>query len=51
MGVNNGNSGITDYNFGFEVEVLKSLIGYTVGGYKFFITMQDDIVTSVLSLN
>jgi gliding motility-associated-like protein len=43
MGVNNGNSGIGDYNLGFEVEVLKSLIGYTVGDIKFFaLTMQDD---------
>ncbi|MFE3869557.1 gliding motility-associated C-terminal domain-containing protein [Flavobacterium sp. LS2P90] len=47
MGVNNGNSGIADYNLGFEVEVLKSLIGYTVGDIKFFaLTMQDDIVTN-----
>ena len=43
MGINNGNSGIGDYNLGFEVEVLKSLIGYTVGDIKFFaLTMQDD---------
>jgi gliding motility-associated-like protein len=43
MGVDNGNSGIDDYNLGFEVEVLKSLIGYTVGDIKFFaLTMQDD---------
>jgi hypothetical protein len=27
MGVDNGNSGIADYNLGFEVEVLKSLMG------------------------
>jgi hypothetical protein len=37
MGVDNGNSGIADYNLGFEVEVLKSLIGYTVGDIKFFL--------------
>ncbi len=43
MGVDYGNSGIDDYNLGFEVEVLKSLIGYTVGDIKFFaLTMQDD---------
>jgi hypothetical protein len=43
MGVDNGNSGIADYNLGFEVEVLKSLIGYTVGDIKFFaLTMRDD---------
>ncbi|WKL45229.1 hypothetical protein [Flavobacterium sp. ZE23DGlu08] len=28
MGVNKNNSGINDYNLGFEVEVLKSLIGW-----------------------
>ncbi|MDI5950889.1 gliding motility-associated C-terminal domain-containing protein [Flavobacterium yafengii] len=43
MGVNTGNSGIADYNLGFEVEVLKSLIGYAIGDIKFFaFTMQDD---------
>jgi gliding motility-associated-like protein len=43
MGVDNANSGIDDYDLGFEVEVLKSLIGYTVGDIKFFaLTMQDD---------
>jgi gliding motility-associated-like protein len=43
MGVDNGNLGINDYNLGFEVEVLKALIGYTVGDIKFFaLTMQDD---------
>lgn len=31
MGVNIGNSGVNDYYSGFEVEVLKSLIGYTIG--------------------
>lgn len=43
MGVNKNNTGINDYNLGFEVEVLKSLIGYTNGDIKFFaLTMQDD---------
>ena len=43
MGVNIGNSGVNDYNRGFEVEVLKSLIGYTIGDIKFFaFTVQDD---------
>ena len=43
MGVNNANSGIGDSSLGFEVEVLKSLIGYTIGDIKFFaFTMQDD---------
>ncbi|MFV8394025.1 gliding motility-associated C-terminal domain-containing protein [Flavobacterium sp. LB2P6] len=42
MGVNKNNSGINDYNLGFEVEVLKSLIGYTTGDIKFFaLTMND----------
>ncbi|MFV8340001.1 gliding motility-associated C-terminal domain-containing protein [Flavobacterium sp. LB3P21] len=36
MGVNKNNSGISDYSLGFEVEVLKSLIGYTTGDIKFF---------------
>jgi hypothetical protein len=29
MGVDNGNSGIADYNLGFEVEVLKSCWVYS----------------------
>ncbi|WP_338646306.1 gliding motility-associated C-terminal domain-containing protein [Flavobacterium sp. KS-LB2] len=42
MGVNKNNSGINDYNLGFEVEILKSLIGYTTGDIKFFaLTMND----------
>ncbi|MFV8326609.1 gliding motility-associated C-terminal domain-containing protein [Flavobacterium sp. ZS1P14] len=42
MGVNKNNTGINDYNLGFEVEVLKSLIGYTTGDIKFFaFTMND----------
>jgi gliding motility-associated-like protein len=42
MGVNKNNSGINDYNLGFEVEVLKSLLGYTTGDIKFFaLTMND----------
>ncbi|WP_157492189.1 hypothetical protein, partial [Flavobacterium fryxellicola] len=36
MGINKNNVGTTDYNLGFEVEVLKSLIGYTTGDIKFF---------------
>ena len=43
MGVNIGNSGVSDYDHGFEVEVLKSLIGYTIGDIKFFaFTVHDD---------
>ncbi|WP_348810338.1 gliding motility-associated C-terminal domain-containing protein [Flavobacterium maritimum] len=43
MGINKNNTGITDYTKGFEVEVLKSLIGYTGGDIKFFaFTMQDN---------
>ncbi len=42
MGVNKNNIGINDYDLGFEVEVLKSLIGYTTGDIKFFaFTMND----------
>ncbi|MFV5693798.1 hypothetical protein ACM55K_17395, partial [Flavobacterium sp. LT1R49] len=42
MGVDKNNIGINDYNLGFEVEVLKSLIGYTTGDIKFFaLTMND----------
>ncbi|RBN48920.1 gliding motility-associated C-terminal domain-containing protein [Flavobacterium psychrolimnae] len=37
MGVNKNNTGINDYNLGFEVEILKSLIGYTTGDIKFFV--------------
>jgi hypothetical protein len=37
-----------DY-LGFEVEVLKSLIGYTVGDIKFFaLTMRDDTELIIL---
>ncbi|TRX35240.1 immunoglobulin domain-containing protein, partial [Flavobacterium restrictum] len=47
MGINKGNTGIGDYNLGFEVEVLKSLIGYTTGDIKFFaLTMQDNFPTN-----
>ncbi|MGO4821995.1 MULTISPECIES: gliding motility-associated C-terminal domain-containing protein [unclassified Flavobacterium] len=43
FGVNTANSGTTDYNLGFEVEILKSLLGYTTGDIKFFgFTMQAD---------
>lgn len=42
IGVNKNNSGIADYNLGFEVQLLKSLIGYTNGDIKFFaFTMND----------
>jgi gliding motility-associated-like protein len=44
MGVNKNNNGINDNNLGFEVEVLKSLIGYTIGDIKFFaLTMNDNV--------
>jgi gliding motility-associated-like protein len=47
LSVNEGNSGINDYDNGFEVSVLKSLIGYKQGDIKFFaFTMQNDIVTN-----
>ncbi|WP_157813404.1 gliding motility-associated C-terminal domain-containing protein [Flavobacterium sp. 5] len=43
MGVNKNNSGTSDYNLGFEVEVSKALVGYTTGDVKFFaFTMQDN---------
>ncbi|HEU4791531.1 MAG TPA: hypothetical protein VFS71_17720, partial [Flavobacterium sp.] len=43
MGVNKNNTGISDYNLGFEVEVSKALVGYTGGDVKFFaFTMQDN---------
>ena len=42
MGINKNNTGISDYSLGFEIEILKSLIGYTTGDIKFFaLTMQD----------
>ncbi len=41
--VNTTNSGITDYIKGFEVGVLKSALGYSVGDIKFFgVTVRDD---------
>tara|TARA_R110000868_G_scaffold67582_1_gene200407 strand:+ start:231 stop:5039 length:4809 start_codon:yes stop_codon:yes gene_type:complete len=47
FGVNKNNSGSTDYNLGFEVEILKSLIGYTSGDIKFFgFTIKDTDETS-----
>ncbi|WP_369765736.1 gliding motility-associated C-terminal domain-containing protein [Flavobacterium sp. WC2429] len=47
FGVNKNNTGATDYNLGFEVEILKSLIGYTSGDIKFFgFTMKDTDETS-----
>ncbi|WP_343021704.1 gliding motility-associated C-terminal domain-containing protein [Flavobacterium sp. PL12] len=43
MGVNNTNAGISDYERGFEIEILKSLMGYTSGDIKFFaFTTQDN---------
>ena len=43
MGVNKNNTGTSDYNLGFEVEVSKALVGYTSGDVKFFaFTMQDN---------
>ncbi|TDD99056.1 hypothetical protein, partial [Flavobacterium sandaracinum] len=50
MGVDKNNSGVKDYNLGFEVEILKSLIGYTTGDIKFFamtIADQDETNYSV----
>lgn len=42
FGVNKNNTGVNDYNVGFEVEILKSLLGYTTGDIKFFgFTMKD----------
>ncbi|MBG6063663.1 hypothetical protein IWX83_003475, partial [Flavobacterium sp. CG_9.1] len=47
MGINKNNVGITDYSLGFEVEVLKSLIGYTTGDIKFFaMTLADQDETN-----
>ncbi|TRW99740.1 gliding motility-associated C-terminal domain-containing protein [Flavobacterium gawalongense] len=47
MGINKNNIGISDYNLGFEIEVLKSLIGYTTGDIKFFaLTMQDNDISN-----
>jgi gliding motility-associated-like protein len=43
FGINKNNFGTTDYNLGFEVEILKSLIGYSTGDIKFFgFTMHAD---------
>ncbi|WP_269224517.1 gliding motility-associated C-terminal domain-containing protein [Flavobacterium sp. IMCC34518] len=43
MGVNKNNTGTTDNNLGFEVQVSKALVGYTGGDVKFFaFTMQDN---------
>lgn len=43
MGVNKNNTGTSDHNLGFEVEVSKALVGYTSGDVKFFaFTMQDN---------
>lgn len=47
LGQDPGNSGIGDYDLGFEVSVLKTQIGYNQGDIKFFaFTMKDDIVTN-----
>ncbi|PKH67544.1 hypothetical protein CXF59_06395 [Flavobacterium sp. ALD4] len=47
ISVKEGNLGINVYDHGFEVSVLKSLIGYSQGDIKFFaFTMQNDIVTN-----
>ncbi len=47
MGINKNNTGSSDYNLGFEVEVSKALIGYTTGDVKFFaLTMQDNDVSN-----
>jgi gliding motility-associated-like protein len=47
LSVREGNIGASDYDTGFEVSVLKSLIGYTQGDIKFFaFTMQNDTVTN-----
>ncbi|KAB1153589.1 gliding motility-associated C-terminal domain-containing protein [Flavobacterium luteum] len=47
MGINKNNTGTSDYNLGFEVEVSKALIGYTTGDVKFFaLTMQDNDVSN-----
>ncbi|MGO4906006.1 gliding motility-associated C-terminal domain-containing protein [Flavobacterium sp. W20_MBD1_R3] len=52
MGVNKNNTGINDYSLGFEVEILKSLIGYTTGDIKFFaMTMADQDETNYLVTN
>jgi gliding motility-associated-like protein len=42
FGVNNNNTGTSNYTLGFEIGILKSLIGYTTGDVKFFgFTMKD----------
>mgnify|MGYP000243340101 CR=1 FL=1 len=47
MGVNKNNTGITDYSNGFEIELLKSQLGYTGNDIKFFaFTMQDNSVSN-----
>ena len=47
MGVNKNNTGITDYSNGFEIELLKSQLGYTGNDIKFFaFTMQDNNVSN-----
>ncbi|MFV8370540.1 gliding motility-associated C-terminal domain-containing protein [Flavobacterium sp. LB2R40] len=52
MGVNKNNTGINDYNLGFEVEILKSLLGYTTGDIKFFaMTVADQDETNFVVAN
>ena len=52
LGVNKNNSGINDYSLGFEVEILKSLIGYTTGDIKFFaLTVADKNETNYSVMN
>ncbi|WP_426095877.1 gliding motility-associated C-terminal domain-containing protein [Flavobacterium sp. DSR2-3-3] len=52
MGVNKNNAGIKDYSLGFEVEILKSLLGYTTGDIKFFaMTLADQDEPNYLVTN
>ncbi|SFF46988.1 immunoglobulin domain-containing protein, partial [Flavobacterium xueshanense] len=52
MGVNKNNAGINDYSLGFEVEILKSLLGYTTGDIKFFaVTLADQDEPNYLVTN
>ena len=52
MGVNKNNAGIKDYSLGFEVEILKSLLGYTTGDIKFFaMTLADQDELNYLVTN
>ncbi|WPR72634.1 Ig-like domain-containing protein [Flavobacterium sp. NG2] len=43
FGVDATNAGVSDYDKGFEIGVLKTLLGYSVGDIKFFgFTVRDD---------